>query len=82
MGSQQDSNNTEWQWAWQPNSSTGTSWTAEQHRVQAWQQEEQREWRQQEQASNRPRRSADPWQNRHASSSCKQVSVGTTVNEK
>lgn len=75
VGSQQDSNITEWQWAWQFSSSTGTSWMAEQQRAQAWQQEAQKVCRQEEQASNRPRISTEHWHDKHANSICKQESV-------
>lgn len=74
MGSQHDPNSTLWQWAWQLSSSTGTSCRAEQHTAQAWQKGEQRAWRQEEQASPSPRRITEPWQERHANSSCKQQS--------
>ncbi len=51
----------------------------EQQRVQAWQQDEQRVLRHEEQAPKRPRSSTEPWHHKHASSSCKQESAGTTV---
>lgn len=56
----------------------GTSWTAEQQRVHAWQQEEQRAWRHDEQASRRPRSSTEQWHHRHASSRWKHVSAKNT----
>lgn len=52
---------------------------AEQQRVQAWQQDEQRLWRQEEQPSKSPRSSTEHWHHRQASSSSKQEPTGVAV---